>query len=221
MAVSIGQSALATRTVLVVEDDALMRDLLCRALRQAGFVPVPAGSAAEALKVFAKSDPDGVLLDLNLGVGPTGADLAVRLRRANPSLPVVFLTHFADPRAMAPMASFGDSPYLLKSRINDFDYVVATLDQALRGRGSLVANSASTPSGTEPLTSAQLAVLRMVAKGMSNAQIADARQTTVRAVEQLISKAFHRAGYADQRSQQHRVVLAQKIVTPGLAPDTH
>lgn len=216
---SIGQASVATRTVLVVEDDALMRDLLCRALRQAAFVPLPAADATEALRVFPKSDPDGVLVDVNLGAGPTGADLAVRLRRAHPGLPIVFLTHLSDPRAMSPTLFFTDAPYLLKSRINDFDYVVATLDQALRGRGRAKSQSEDSNSRTEQLTGAQLAVLRMVATGMSNAHIAKMRGTTVRAVEQLISKAFHRAGFAEQRNQQHRVVLAQRIVTPGLAPD--
>ena len=64
------------RRVLIVEDEGFTSGLLCAALKGAGFDVHAASSAAEARRAVADFDPDAALIDLNLGSGPNGVDLA-------------------------------------------------------------------------------------------------------------------------------------------------
>jgi two-component system, OmpR family, response regulator len=78
--------------VLVVDDDATIRDLLCGSLRFAGFGVVTAASGAEALRAVASERPDLILLDVMLPEGD-GFEVVRRLRSAGgPEVPVIFLT---------------------------------------------------------------------------------------------------------------------------------
>lgn len=77
--------------ILVVDDEATIRDLLAGALRFAGFEVETAASGAEAVRAAASSRPDVILLDVMMPDGD-GFEVA-RLLRAGPGgIPVVFLT---------------------------------------------------------------------------------------------------------------------------------
>ena len=68
---------MSTAGVLVVEDDAFTLSTLCAALRQHGVVVVgEASSAAQAILLANELQPSAALIDLDLGKGPTGIDLA-------------------------------------------------------------------------------------------------------------------------------------------------
>lgn len=85
-------------TVIVVEDNVLFRATVCAALRDGGMdVVADTASAADALDLAAGHRPQAAVLDLDLGPGPTGADVAVVLRDADPSIGIVVLTGFATP----------------------------------------------------------------------------------------------------------------------------
>ena len=87
----------ATGTILVVEDDASVRNLASRVLERAGYRVIPAASAAEALEL-AHVQPDGFDLLLTDMVMPemNGRQLAAILTAANPALPVVFMSGYTD-----------------------------------------------------------------------------------------------------------------------------
>jgi len=96
-----------TETVLVVEDDALVRNLTVRVLRGAGYRVLVASRGSEALEVVREGPaPDLVVTDVVLpGVG--GRDLAAALREAQPDLPVLYVSGYtgdaiADRDALAP-----------------------------------------------------------------------------------------------------------------------
>ena len=79
--------------VLLVEDDSFTRSTLAAALERHGIVIAHAlGSAREALALAAL--PDVAVLDLDLGPGPTGIDLAVALRERAPAIGLVLLVAF-------------------------------------------------------------------------------------------------------------------------------
>lgn len=84
----------ATVSLLLVEDEALIRDLLEDALTEAGFTVVFVNSGAEAISVLDQADNAiaGLLTDVRLGHGPSGWDVARHAREATPSLPVVYMT---------------------------------------------------------------------------------------------------------------------------------
>ena len=65
--------------------------------------------------------PDAVLVDLDLGAGPTGMDLAIALRRNFPSIGIVILTTFEDPRLLHPKIPNPPigTEYLVKREVGD------------------------------------------------------------------------------------------------------
>jgi two-component system, OmpR family, phosphate regulon response regulator PhoB len=80
-------------TVLVVEDEDAIRDMLAMVLEQAGFCVIPAGSAEKGQLVLADNLPDLILLDWMLP-GISGIEWARRLKK-DPSckeLPIILLT---------------------------------------------------------------------------------------------------------------------------------
>jgi two-component system, OmpR family, response regulator RegX3 len=76
--------------ILFVEDEAAIAEPFSRALRRAGFEPISARGAREALDVARRTEPDLVLLDLNLPDGD-GRDVCRELRRRS-DVPIVMLT---------------------------------------------------------------------------------------------------------------------------------
>jgi DNA-binding NarL/FixJ family response regulator len=84
--------------ILVVEDDTFTRTTLCNALRLHRLTVVgEAPSAAIAMGMVNKLLPNVVLIDLDLGKGPSGIDLAHAIRSVKPNIGIVFLTSFVCP----------------------------------------------------------------------------------------------------------------------------
>ena len=79
-------------SVLLVEDDNLVRAALAAGLAHHGFEVTAVGDARAAMASFAQSPPDVAILDLHLGAGPTGIDLAAGMRQRQPSVGLVLLT---------------------------------------------------------------------------------------------------------------------------------
>lgn len=200
--------------VMVVEDNAFTRMTLCGTLAAAGVDVVhEAPSASEALRLARGSALDAVLIDLDLGDGPTGADLAVALRRQVGSMGIVILTSFADPRAAGvDSESFpAGTIYLTKGELGDADALVIALARAVRlvatsGDDRGVTIAASRLAG---LTDNQMELLRMVAAGLSNAEIARERGIGESAVERTVARIAQHLGIdADPRTNR-RVLLAR------------
>jgi DNA-binding response OmpR family regulator len=77
-------------TVLVVEDERKLRDLVRSYLEQAGFTVLTTGSGAEAITMAASAAPDLVVLDL--GLPDVDGDTVARELRATGAMPIVMLT---------------------------------------------------------------------------------------------------------------------------------
>jgi CheY-like chemotaxis protein len=84
-----------TETILLVEDELLVRQALSRMLRRLGYNMLVARSGEEALEVAASATVDLVITDV---IMPTlsGTDLALRLRQDNPDLRVIFISGYTD-----------------------------------------------------------------------------------------------------------------------------
>jgi DNA-binding NarL/FixJ family response regulator len=199
------------RKILVVEDEPFMRELVCRALDDAGFETVPAGTAADAVKLFRLNDPDAAIVDIDLGAGPNGAMLATRLRRDSADLPLIFLTIRADPRAVDGPQIPDDAHFLNKRSLADVDELIRVVDMAMRvSTTKATRHDRSSANPLRDLTKAQIDVLRLISEGMSNEQIASARGTTLRATELLVSRTLTRVGI-DANSGNRRVLAARKF----------
>jgi CheY-like chemotaxis protein len=113
--------------ILIVEDDPFTRSTLAGALSHEGVeVALSTGSAGEAMEFVKNQVVDAALLDLDLGIGPTGLDLAHALRRRLPEVGLVLLSSFADPRLTGrnlPDLPLGAS-YIEKRTIGDTSFLV-------------------------------------------------------------------------------------------------
>ena len=83
-------------SVLVVEDDPDVRQLVSRALGEAGFDVVSAADADEAITMLRREGPVGVLVTDLVLPGMTGAELAARARHEQADLAVVFMSGYGD-----------------------------------------------------------------------------------------------------------------------------
>ena len=197
-----------SRTIVVVENESLLRDLIARSLEAAGFHVSTAANAADAKRAIKASDPDACVVDIELGPGPNGFDFAEYLHRESPDIGVVFLTNLPDPRFANREAKTvrQNQAYLRKSQLVDSKELVEAVNAVLKEqRVSDFRHDQSEDRPLVALSRRQIAVLKLVADGFSNAQIAEARGTTVRAVEGMVSRIFHSLGIDAQGVGNARV----------------
>jgi DNA-binding NarL/FixJ family response regulator len=107
--------------VLVVDDVAPMRRIICELLRRRGFEVVgEADSATMAIRQTERLLPDALLLDLDLA-GESGFELAARLKRRHPSLRVLLTSASFDMRLYALAERCGAAGFVPKSSLAQVD----------------------------------------------------------------------------------------------------
>jgi len=203
------------RSVLVVEDEPLLRELIVSALEGRGFEVVAAGSASDGVRAFRALDPDGVVIDIDLGPGPNGFDLAERFLSAETGVAVVFLTNLPDPRfaGRKPGRLPPGIAYLRKGAVHEIDVLVRTLDATMRGEvGEGMRHDRDPERPLASLTRHQVEALRLVALGRTNAEIAEQRGTVVKAVERVVARALHAAGVDPRLTGNTRVIAARRFI---------
>lgn len=194
-------------TVLIVEDERFTRTMLEAALAGCGFEVVGSCSTASGALALAQRAPiDVALLDLDLGPGPSGIDVAHALRACQERIGVVFLTSFSDPRIKDPRERHlpRGSRFLVKHRLDD---VMALKDAMVAARREPLA-LIDTRLDQGELTENQLSVLRQVAAGRTNAQIAVDLDVTEKAVERTIQRISDSLA-VDRDAGNQRVQLAR------------
>jgi DNA-binding NarL/FixJ family response regulator len=202
------------RHVVVVENESLLRDLIGKSLEKAGFTVSTAANASDAKRAFAASDPDAMVIDIELGPGPDGFDLAAAIIADSPSTGIVFLTNLPDPRLAGKdnKAIPKHAAYLRKSNLVDSQVLVDALNAVLseqeptRFRHDL---DSSRPFAN--LSRKQLEILTQIADGKTNQQIANARNTSIRAVEGIVSRTFEALGIDVQAEGNARVEAAKQF----------
>jgi DNA-binding NarL/FixJ family response regulator len=203
------------RKVMIVDDDPLLLGLIGAKLENDGFEVAKATNSAEARKLTDDFDPDIAILDIELGDGPTGIDLAHVLRRVNPEIVLVFLTNIPEPRIVGldNKAIPKNAAYLVKDRLADPGVLIQAIEAAVRDR--VIKGFRDDKTAEHKFSEAsrsQLAVLQMIALGMSNQQIAKERGTTIRAVENLVKRAFESAGVDVENDANPRVTAAREYI---------
>ena len=202
------------RRLIIVEDDPMTRGMLSTILENSGYEVAAAANAADALRLFAMTDPDGMLLDIDLGVGATGIDLADAIRIERPDIAILFLTNLPDPRFAGRNADSLPEGigYLRKDRLANPGVLLTALDDIMRGRGQRHRDDQSPNRPLADLSASQISVLRMVALGMSNQEIADSRGTSIRAVQGLISRALEIIGVPESSEHTARLKAAREYM---------
>ena len=194
---------------LVIEDDDLMRVSLVAALASADVdVVASAKTSAEALELAHTLFPQVALVDLHLGRGPTGVDVAHELRKNDPRIGIVFLTSFEDPRLIAETKPLPQgSQYLLKKDVGSIDEIAEAITASLEGKNRRI--STELPSNMSQLSDVQLETLRLVAQGLSNTEIARRRQVTEKSIEASITRLLKSLNIPRDEGSNQRVQLAR------------
>jgi two-component system response regulator (stage 0 sporulation protein F) len=81
--------------ILIIDDQIGIRILLNEVFQQAGYESYCAENGQEALALFAKHQPDIILLDMKIP-GMDGLDILAQIRKADPELPVFMMTAYGE-----------------------------------------------------------------------------------------------------------------------------
>lgn len=116
-----------SKSVLVVDDDQFLVDVLVEKLQTEGFVAKGVFSGPEALDSIREDPVDIILLDLIMP-GMTGMEVLQKLKSDDKTkhIPVVVLTNLADNEVIEQIKAAGGSGYLIKDRQN-IDEVVESI----------------------------------------------------------------------------------------------
>jgi DNA-binding response OmpR family regulator len=100
-------------TILVIDDEQGIRDLLDTLLSGKGYDVILADSGEKGLEVFRRTRPDVVVLDLKMpGMG--GLTVLQQIRRLNPTQPVIILTGAGTPESEQQVRELGVTDYVEK-----------------------------------------------------------------------------------------------------------
>ena len=207
------------RRLLVVEDEPMVASLLSDVLRSAGFDVLTVTNVVDARVQAEEFDPDAALIDINLGEGPNGLQLAHLLHTTRPDIALVILTKHPDPRTVGadPRDLPPDCGYLRKDMVTDTTYLLDSINAVLTDQSRGVRHDLSGHRPLADLTPKQLDALRMAAMGMSNAAIARERGTSERNVEALLQNAFAALGIVPSPDVNPRVeAVCRYIAAAGL-----
>ena len=159
--------------LLVAEDQSMLRDALCQLLLLQEDVEevLQAGDGQEAIRLLESHPVDIAILDIEMPI-KTGLEVLEWAKSQHPQLKVVIVTTFKRPGYFKRALKAGVDAYVLKERrITD---LMATLHTVLAGQKEyspeLMEGILTHPN---PLSSQEQAVLKEVAKGASNQEIAD------------------------------------------------
>jgi DNA-binding NarL/FixJ family response regulator len=205
--------------VLVVVDDAFEMSTLVAALRLHEIDVIgEAKSESVGLNLLRRLQPDVILLDLNIA-GISAIKVAVNMRKVNQNIGIVILNSCSDLRLMG--ESNDDLPVgakiLVKKSIVDFTVLCNAIRESkiaaiekhkvvwINGNTSL--QEQGVMALMAHLTNTQAEVLRLVADGMTNAQIGRTRYVSEKSVEQIISRVAQELHVQPDANMNMRVQL--------------
>ena len=167
------------------------------------------GEAATGEETVAKTlelEPDVVLLDVRMP-GDDGLKALGRIKLDRPAIPVLVLSTYDNPTYVARAVALGASGYLLKTAAND--EVVAAIRRVAEGESiwtreelRRVTGALSTPRVTAdveaPLTRRESEVLRQLAYGLTNKEIAQALGISYETVKEHVQHILRKIGVSDR-----------------------
>ena len=190
-------------TVLLVDDHALIREGLRRALEQTEDLEVVAEAASieEALALERASSPAVAVVDVNLG-GENGIDLVRALRSHRPEMGLVVLTVYDGDEHLFAALEAGASAFVLKSA--PADEVVAAARQAVRSPGSFTAAGLAAAMRrrmqTVPvqLTAREQEILHLLRDGLPVAEVAARLYISSSTAKTHMSRLYEKLGAANR-----------------------
>jgi len=196
--------------ILVVDDHVLFREGLVSIIRSEPGIEVvgQAGSVHDAIELAASLKPEVVLMDFGLPDG-TGAEAAQVILEKDPDCKIIFLTMSEEDEDLFSAIRSGAKGYLLKNMHPS--KLVATVKSVCEGESALsrtmtlrlmeeLARSKTIGSKGDPtLTQRELEVLRELAAGHSNSEIAANLVIAENTVKYHVHSILNKLGISDRR----------------------
>jgi two-component system response regulator NreC len=176
---------------------------------------------SEAPRRTRELQPDVVLLDISMP-GPPSGDVIRRVRRACPTTRVLVLTMHDDPAYLASAIAAGAAGYVIK-KVADTELLSAIravhagrtfvdLTQAAPSRAGALAGRVGPRRGpAKDLSPRELEVLRLLAQGNSNQQVADQIRVSVKTVETYRTRLREKLGLRG-RAELYRFAVESGIL---------
>lgn len=199
---------------IVIDDEALVTTLLKSTLTSHGFNVVTADSAAAAREVLVDFDADIAIIDLDLGAGPSGIDIAYLLFTTYPHVARLVLTNFPD-LALAGHKKSSLPPHtgmFPKESISDVDQLLLAIEEVAAGNVVTEPAAGRLPGPLSNLTANQIATLRMLAQGFTVAEIADRRHLSSSAIEKSITAIYKRLGLSGDKALSPRTLAIRTYI---------
>jgi two-component system nitrogen regulation response regulator GlnG len=142
-------AAEATRTVLVVDDEAPLREMLVCFFETKGYRARAAGGAEEALDLISQTPPQLVILDIRLP-GMNGLDALKRIKKLDERLPVLLMTGYATVDSAVAAMKLGALDYIAKPiRLPE---LLRAVENAIAIRGAESGAAGALPGPAPPLS---------------------------------------------------------------------
>lgn len=200
-------------SIVLADDHTVVRRALRGLLEEAGFeVLAEAGTAEDAVRYVRGHKPTVLILDLNMP-GKPSLEVIPEIREASPETQIVILTMQKEPAFARQALQLGVLGYVLKEAADD--ELVQAVRNAAHGntylQPELGARLAAEPSAAESdLSERETDVLRLIALGHTNAEIAEKLYISVRTVE------THRAHIQQKLGASTRAELVSNALERGL-----
>jgi two-component system response regulator AtoC len=192
-----------TRSVLVVDDDSAMRELVVSLLEDEGIHALAAGTGGEALERLAEFDTDVVLSDIRMP-GRSGVELLGEIRELRPDTPVVLMTAFGSIDSAVEAMRAGAFDYITKPFKKDVLFVAlekaferrALEEENRRLRRALDQTSSfGDLIGASPAMREIFALIRKIADGRSSVLITGESGTG----KEVVARTIHFSGARAER----------------------
>lgn len=199
--------------VLIADDQRVVREGLTLLIGMVDGVEVvgTASDGVEAIRLAESERPDVVLMDLRMP-RMEGAEATQRIREALPDTQVLVLTTYADDDSLFPALQAGARGYLTKdASAEEIEQAIRALvagethlDAKVQHRLLTVVLEGEPRTESEPLpshdelTGRELEVLKLIAAGLSNAEIAEALVVSRATVKTHVNRIFYKTGARDR-----------------------
>ena len=195
--------------VLVVDDHEVIRTGLASLLSGASVkIVAEASTSAEGIKMASKHKPDVILLDIQMP-DRDGLEAIGGFKKAAPNASIVILSTFDSPTYIARAVALGAADYMLKgaSRNDLLKAITAaaegkspsTVGELAKVAESMAKkNTVDIDGGEISLTNRETQVLRHIALGLSNKEIADALKISIETVKEHVQNILRKLAVADR-----------------------
>ena len=185
-----------THQILLVDDDADLLDVLREWLSMSGYQVETAQDGMQAIALAKRQTFDLVVSDLNMP-GMNGHQLLAMLKTLDPRIMVIILTGQGTMQDAIATLREGRAFDFLEKPLKDLEHLNQVIERALARRDPPLdppSPKAPPPGNIDPLSPRETEIMRLVAQGMENRQIASQLYLSEKTVQNHLTRIYEKLG---------------------------